>query len=61
LQVITDDAQLPSAIDIWLMSMGFYKSERAPGSKRNAKVTIQQKKEKYVAWKSAYEGEDPPF
>jgi len=61
MQVITDDSQLPAAIDIWLMSMGFYKSERAPGSKRNVQIAIEQKKEKYVAWKPSYDGEQPPF
>lgn len=59
---ILGDEHLPGAIDFYLISLGFYKSDRASGTKRNAKVSIPKKKQPdYVAWTPSFDGEEPPF
>lgn len=59
---ILGDDHLPASIDFYLISLGFYKSDRAPGSKRNAKVFVDKPKQpEYVAWRPSFDGEQPPF
>lgn len=59
---ILGEEHLPASIDFYLISLGFHKSDRAPGAKRNATVAIPEPKQpEYVAWTPSYPGEDPPF
>lgn len=56
--------ELPIAIECFLLKYGFFESEWAPGSKRNAPVAVIKEKDdrmKSKGWMPSYDGEDPPF
>lgn len=66
--MIDDERDFPAAIDLYLLSLGFYKSERQPGTNRNVKVALPKKKDaRHLAakgisqsWTPSYIGEEPP-
>lgn len=56
--------QLPIELECFLMTWGFFESERGPGYKPHAPVYIAPERtdpRESIGWMPSYPGEEPPF
>jgi hypothetical protein len=55
--------ELPNDIEFYLISLGFFKSERPAGAIRNAPIQHPKTTEQIVSvgWRPSHRGEEPPF
>lgn len=61
----TTDEELPIELECFLITWGFFESDRAPGSIRHAQISKPKVKktgaEANPAWVPSAPGEQPPF